>query len=145
MKLYYAAPWFTPEQADIHSRVYKTLKTSGHNVFSPKHELEVGPDANLAVRRKAFQGNIAAILRSDIVIGVTDYKDIGTIWECGFAYACGVAIIYYAETLGDRPFNLMLAQSGLRVVRNCADLLDLLVKIRSTSDLQEVEYEGKVE
>ena len=37
---------------------------------------------------------------------------MGTIWEAGFAYGINKPVIYFAETLGDNQFNLMLAQSG---------------------------------
>ena len=37
---------------------------------------------------------------------------MGTIWEAGYAYGIGKPVIYFAETLGDNQFNLMLAQSG---------------------------------
>ena len=37
---------------------------------------------------------------------------MGTIWEAGYAYGINKPVIYFAETLGDNKFNLMLAQSG---------------------------------
>ena len=46
------------------------------------------------------------------VFAVTDGKDMGTIWEAGYAYGIDKPVLYYAETLGNNQFNLMLAESG---------------------------------
>lgn len=146
MKCYFAAPWFSPEQAAIHARVHTVLRTSRHAMFSPKHELEVKPDDPPRVRRTAFVNNLVQIQQCDFVVAVTDYKDIGTIWECGYAFRSGKPIIYYAETLGDRPFNLMLAESGVAIIRSIEELEQFLHKIESPSDLKIVRpYEGAVE
>lgn len=118
MKIYFAAPWFSTEQASIHKRVEQALDMTSHHIFSPKRELVVKPDDPKSIRAKAFTGNLKAIDDADLVVAVTDYKDIGTIWEAGYAYRGLKPILYYAETLGDRPFNLMLAQSGMGVVRD---------------------------
>ncbi|MEO5366714.1 MAG: nucleoside 2-deoxyribosyltransferase [Magnetococcus sp. WYHC-3] len=148
MNIYFAAPWFTPEQMDIHSRVHDVLKASRHRIFSPKHEMEVSHDAPASVRRRAFVQNLVQIQNSDFILAVTDYKDVGTIFECGYAFRSGRPILYYAETLGDRPFNLMLAESGIRVVRATTELAELLDRIESKRDLQVVSqqtYEGSIE
>ena len=63
--------------------------------------------------------------QADIIVAIYDGKDTGTIWETGFAYASKKPIIYYSETLGDRPFNLMLARTG-NFAANEKELLTLL-------------------
>jgi hypothetical protein len=80
-------------------------------------------------------------------VAVTDYKDVGTIFECGYAYRSGKSIIYFAETLGDKPFNLMLAESGTIIIRSTSELNRILYNIESKSDLEKIryEYEGAVE
>ena len=145
MRIYFAAPWFSPKQAEIHQKVYEILRLSPHDIFSPKHECEVTDESSENDRRRAFVQNLLAIERADLIIAVTDYKDIGTIWECGFAYRANVPITYYAETLGDRPFNLMLAESGIRVVRNGSELYDWLHRITNPGDLAQTKFEGGVE
>ena len=62
-----------------------------------------------------FNDNCNAIKSSRAVFAVTDGKDVGTIWEAGYAHGIGKPVVYYAETLGDNLFNLMLAQSGNEV------------------------------
>lgn len=147
MKIYYAAPWFSPEQADIHARVYNVLVQSGHDVFSPKHACEVKPGATKQQMREAFSMNLKEIGRSHVILAVTDYRDVGTIFECGYAYAVNRPIVYYAETLGDRPFNLMLAESGIAVMRSCPELLEFLSGCEHVMHLEERarSFEGRVE
>lgn len=147
MLVYFAAPWFSPEQAAIHNRVYTTIKASRHRVFSPKHELEVGPDASHEVRKRAFTMNLMQLSLADFVVAVTDYKDVGTIWEAGYAYRSNKPIIYYAETLGDRPFNLMLAESGVAVVKDIEGLDHVLSSIKTPANLLRMKlvYRGRIE
>jgi nucleoside 2-deoxyribosyltransferase len=147
VKIYYAAPWFSTEQADIHERVHAVLKVSRHQIFSPKHELEVRPNDSKDRRRVAFTQNLTHICAADFLVAVTDHKDVGTIFECGYAYRSGKSIIYFAETLGDKPFNLMLAESGTIVIRSTSELNRILYSIESKSDLERIryEYEGAIE
>ena len=57
-------------------------------------------------------------------MAITDEKDIGTIWEAGYAYGIGKEIVYYAETLGNNPFNVMLGKSGIGIFTNHNDLIE---------------------
>lgn len=149
MKIYFAAPWFSPAQQEIHDRVLTVLDESDHKIFSPRRELVVKPDDPKRIRRQAFTGNLKAIDESDLVVAVTDYKDIGTIWEAGYAYRGLKAVLYYAETLGDRQFNLMLAESGIGVVRGTDELRNVLVHQNLNTMVRECmeehDYRGAVE
>jgi hypothetical protein len=121
-KIYFASPWFTPEQEEREERLKAKLRSLGFEVHSPKEEAVCGAISDQETREKIFMGNIWAINDCDIVFVVTDGKDMGTIWEAGYAYgynerqrAVGYEpkkIVYYCETLGNGLFNLMLAQSG---------------------------------
>lgn len=146
MQIYLAAPWFTPTQEDIHDRVLAVLDFSPHRIFSPRRELEVRPDDSDIIQRQAFSGNLRAISGSDMLVAVTDYKDIGTVWECGYAYRAHIPVLYYAETLGDRSFNLMLAQSGIGVVRS-TDQLKEVMYLSTLDDIKRCAptYAGKVQ
>ena len=137
-KVYFAGGWFTPEMEEEHTRLYNLIKDS-YDVFNPKLESKIGQkNGNV----ETFLGNINAIENADIVVVITDRKDMGTIWEAGVAYQSKKPIIYYAETLGDRPFNLMLAMTG-KVAKNENELLMLLnqdLKFEKVNN-----FEGKVE
>lgn len=150
--IYFASPWFTPEQEEREERLKAKLRSLGFNVWSPKEEAVVGAISSYETRQKIFDGNCDAIESSDIVFAVTDGKDMGTIWEAGYAYGLNklnefcscpkIIIVYYCETLGNGQFNLMLAQSGDIVITKFEDLDQLPVLIEKG---RQVHYDGLVE
>ena len=143
MKAYLAGGWFSPEQEEEHTRIYNILKPR-LEVFNPKLAGIVGNNSTQDRMTNVLCGNLKAIDESQIVVVITDRKDMGTIWEAGYAYACKKPIIYYCETLGDRPFNLMLAKTGL-VARNEDELMTLLSKIDTYEFKSYHDYTGTIE
>lgn len=109
---YFASPFFNDEQVEREERMIKHLRKLGFSVFSPKEASLLDAKASQLSRKQTFEGNCEAINNSRAVFAVTDGKDMGTIWEAGYAYGINKPVIYFAETLGDNKFNLMLAQSG---------------------------------
>lgn len=154
MKVYFASPWFNPDQAEREERVKGKLRELGFNVWSPKDNCVCSPIADEAMRKKVFSDNVENIKSCDIIFAITDGKDMGTIWEAGFAngYNAGmedldtfkpIIVVYYCETLGDKgQFNLMLAQSGDIVVTKFEDLNKLPELIQKGEGLS---YAGIVE
>jgi hypothetical protein len=151
-KVYFASPWFTPEQEEREERLKTKLRSLGFVVHSPKEEAVCGAFSDPETRQKIFNGNIEAIMGCDIVFAITDGKDMGTIWEAGYAYginyACGeldiepIKIVYYCETLGDGLFNLMLAQSGDIIITKFDDV-DKLPELLAMD--KKVTYAGRIE
>lgn len=152
-KVYLASPFFKPEQIERIEFIEKLLEEYGYKVFSPRKEFVVKPDASSEDRKKGFNGNCEAIDKCDFVLAVTDGKDMGTIWEAGYAFAKNKPILYFAETLGNNDFNLMLAESGqLGVCKSREELTHVIDDIRTYSDLQryishgdKINYEGIIE
>ena len=154
MKVYFASPWFNPDQAEREERVKGKLHELGFNVWSPKDNCVCSPIADKAMRKKVFSDNVENIKSCDIIFAITDGKDMGTIWEAGFAngYNEGmedsdtfkpIIVVYYCETLGDKgQFNLMLAQSGDVVITKFEDLNKLPELIQKGEGLA---YDGIVE
>lgn len=130
--VYLASPWFTPEQAEREERLRMKLRSLGFEVWSPKEEAICDAISTQETRQRIFDGNVKAIKACDVVFAITDGKDMGTIWEAGFAYGYNeylnrvgydpIIIVYYCETLGGGQFNLMLAQSGDIIITNFEDL-----------------------
>ena len=123
-KIYLAGGWFTPEQEEEHSRIYNCLKDD-YDVVNPKLASLITPGCTDDFMTQTLKGNIENIKNADIVVVIYDYRDTGTIWEAGFAYANKKPIIYYAEKNGNKPFNLMLAKTG-RVAKTMSELILLL-------------------
>lgn len=114
--IYFASPFFNPEQLEREQRLVVKLRQAGYRVFAPRENGILKPDASDEERDFIFQENVKAIRNSRGIFAVTDGKDIGTIWEAGYGSALNKPIIYYAETLGDRQFNIMLANSSNLVI-----------------------------
>lgn len=143
--VYLASPFFRPEQIERVEFIETTLENCGYTVFSPRKEFVVKPNATSEDRKKGFTGNCEAIDKSDFILAVTDGKDMGTIWEAGYAFAKDKPILYFAETLGNNDFNLMLAESGLLgICKSREELTHVLYDIRTYSDLQRyIDYADK--
>lgn len=123
-KIYLAGGWFTPEQDEQHTRIYNLIKDK-FDVFNPRIEGEIDNGTSTDKMSSILIGNIEGIQNADLTIVLYDYRDTGTIWEAGFSYASKKPIIYFAEHLNGRPFNLMLAKTG-RFAANEKDLIKLL-------------------
>ena len=123
-KIYLAGGWFTPEQDEQHTRIYNLIKDK-FDVFNPRIEGEIDNGTSNDKMSSILIGNIEGIKNTDLTIVLYDYRDTGTIWEAGFSYASKKPIIYFAEHLNGRPFNLMLAKTG-RFAANEQDLIKLL-------------------
>ena len=151
-KIYFASPWFTPEQEEREERLKAKLRSLGFDVWSPKEQAVCGTFSDKETRNKIFNGNCDAISQSDIVFAITDGKDMGTIWEAGYAYgfneaceltgASKIIIVYYCETLGDGKFNLMLAESGNIVITKFEDVDKLPALLEANEGM---DYVGKIE
>jgi nucleoside 2-deoxyribosyltransferase len=114
---FFASPFFNPAQVEREEAMKSQLRHIGYHVYSPKEECFLAGNASHEDRQKVFDDNCKAIQACKAVFAITDGKDMGTIWEAGYAYGIKKPILYFAETLGDNPFNLMLAQSGKHVFR----------------------------
>lgn len=151
--LYFASPFFNDEQVEREERIKRILREVGFDVWSPKENSLCNPDASDEIREKTFNDNIRNILISDYIFVVTDGKDVGTIWEAGFAYGMKIysdllslqkkSIIYYCETLPEGgKFNLMLAQSGDYVITHEETLYQLPNLIQKGTGIK---YAGHIE
>jgi hypothetical protein len=146
-KVYYASGWFNPKADEEERRVCKKLKDLGFDVFSPREYFVLKPDASDEDRNRIFAENVKHITDCDVFFGITDYKDMGTIWECGCAAGLNCAdgngrkIVYYAETLPEgAPFNVMLSKSADVVITKFEDI-DKLPELLETGK----KYEGQVQ
>ena len=115
---YLASPFFNDEQRERMSTVLDTLRERGYVVYAPfEHGIVAAEEDNDTIY-KTFLNNVEAIQSSHSVLAITDGKDMGTIWEAGYAYGIGKPVVYYAETLGKNPFNLMLSESGVGILKS---------------------------
>ena len=115
---YLASPFFNDEQINREETIKKTLRGYGFRVYAPREHGIVGSLASQEAVTSTFNSNVEAINNSRMVLAITDGKDMGTIWEAGYAYGNNIPIVYYAETLGNNPFNIMLSESGVGIFKD---------------------------
>lgn len=109
--IYIAAPFFNSEQIEVVENIKKILEEVDLKYFSPKDECmfkpgETTPKCVLDINTKALES-------TTLLVAVTDGKDPGTLFECGYSYAREVPILYvWLSHQAGQKFNLMLAASG---------------------------------
>lgn len=138
-KVYIAAPFFNDVQLNIVESIKAKLKSERVEFFSPKDESMFKQGDN---PKDILDLNCKAIQDAPYIIVVTDDKDVGTIWEAGYAYAIGKPIIYlwlgYDRTM---KFNIMLAASGV-VTHTYKELLEKIVEYKYTDVLTRSDDSG---
>ena len=143
-KIYLAGGWFTPEMEEEHTRIYEAIKDK-FDVFNPRIAGEIDATTSHDKMSQILIGNIEAIKNADLVLVIYDHRDTGTIWESGYAYACKKPVLYYAELLNGKKFNLMLAKTG----NFAANMLDLQLQLNTNETWQFKDvyhsYQGDVE
>ena len=141
MKVYLASPFFNDEQVEREERVKKKLRDFGVTVLSPKEFCFCPPDASDELREKTFKDNLKHIKEADAIFAITNGKDMGTIFEAGFAYGIHKPIIYFCEGLNSQ-FNLMLAQSGNVVLTDDSFTFN---DIQNALNGNKVKFKGEIE
>ena len=116
--------------------------------FSPRWCGMVDDKSTDIEKQAIFHKDIKSIQNSRYVFAITDGKDMGTLFECGYAFANNVPIVYIALDLKG-PFNLMLAKSALRVVRSMDELKKMLCESVKENEcsivIEHKDYEGEIE
>lgn len=144
-KIYFAGGWFNTAQEEEHTRIVKFLNSHDClDVFNPRAMSDFKTGNETDYMSTVLRNNCDAICDADLVVVITDYKDMGTLWESGYAYANKRPIVYYCETLGDKPFNLMLAKTG-RVARNETELHKHLIDPKAYEFKLVHSYDGAIE
>jgi nucleoside 2-deoxyribosyltransferase len=128
--IYIAGPFFNDQELFVIDHIKDMIKTYNYQYFSPKDELMYVP--GVTSPEDILRANMNGLMKTDLLIAVTDGKDPGTMFEAGWAYAKGIPIIYVWLTgTKEQKFNVMLAATG-SVVRSYIQLFKALDDIRLT-------------
>lgn len=150
VKVYLASGWFNPVQAEELSHLEEIFdeRSDFIELASPRRIFICPPDAPKSVQDETFDGNLHHIKTADFLLVNTRDKDIGTIWEAGYAYAHNKPIVYFCAGLPEgAKFNLMLARSGIKVCTSFEQLEDYLDRANAGDDfiLPEEPYDKDIE
>tara|TARA_B100001094_G_C18115975_1_gene764036 strand:- start:508 stop:957 length:450 start_codon:yes stop_codon:yes gene_type:complete len=147
-KIYLASGWFNPTQDAELTQLEKIFdnRVDHFELASPRRIFVCPPNAPKSVQDETFSGNLHHIQTADFLLVNTRDKDIGTIWEAGYAFAFNKPIIYFCAGLpkGAR-FNLMLARSGIKVCTTFEQLEDYLDRVIETGILPDEPYTDAIE
>lgn len=107
-KVYLAAPFFNLAERWVVEEIRDQLLHMEVEVFSPLHDVGVGPGEVVA------KADLAGLDECSVVLAVLNGGDVGTIFEIGYAVAKGIPVIALAQNT--RPEDLkMPVGSGCRV------------------------------
>lgn len=146
-KIYLASGWFNPTQAEELTRLEEICDSREWiDLASPRRIFVCPPNAPKETQDATFDGNLHHIKTADFLIVNTRDKDIGTIWEAGFAFANEVPIVYFCAGLpAGAKFNLMLARSGIKVCTSFEELEDYLDRCYASETLINEPYDQAIE
>ena len=147
-RVYLAAGWFNPAQAAELTELEKIFddRESWIDLSSPRRIFVCPPDAPKETQDATFYGNLEHIEKADFLLVNTRDKDIGTIWEAGYAHANKRPIIYFCAGLpAGAKFNLMLARSGIKVCTSFEQLEDYLDRCKNAGKLLDEPYSAEIE
>jgi nucleoside 2-deoxyribosyltransferase len=88
---YLAGPWFTDGQMARLELIKSILTIHGVTFFSPKDENLFKPGMST---KDVLNANLIAMDSSQFILAITDDKDVGTMFECGWAHALNIPILY---------------------------------------------------
>jgi nucleoside 2-deoxyribosyltransferase len=114
--VYLAAPFFDIGQRWIVEEARALLLNLGAVVFSPVHEVGPGPAEIVA------SADIEGLERADVVFGILNGLDAGTIFELGYAMKKGLPIVVLAQNLKQEDLK-MLAGTGCIVMDDFASAI----------------------
>ena len=118
-KVYIASDMFSTYRKGLINKLAKALRRTGREVYVPhEHEIEGGWSMpNKEWGRRVFEEDVKALDWCDTVIYFCEGMsgDIGSAWECGYAYAKGKKIVL--QFLGEDTdhISLMVANSVTKV------------------------------
>lgn len=147
-RVYLASGWFNETQERELTRLEQIFydRAEDFELYSPRKIFVCKPDASIETQNEVFQGNLIHIEKSTFVLVNTRDKDIGTIWEAGYAYAKNKKIVYFCAGLPEgAKFNLMLARSGIKVCTSFEQLEEYLDKCTNDKILHEEPYMQSIE
>ena len=147
-KIYLASGWFNPTQDAELTQLEKIFddRADHFELASPRRIFICPPNAPKEVQDETFSGNLHHIETADFLVVNTRDKDIGTIWEAGYAFAHKRPIVYFCAGLPEgAKFNLMLARSGIKVCTSFEELENYLDRTIETGELPIEPYSDAIE
>lgn len=127
LKCYIASPFFTNEQLEEVEQIKKILEELKIEYYSPKDFFILKQDASIKEQDKVVYSNEKEILNCDFMICNTNNKDMGSIFEAGYARAFAKSIIYFNSQFP--KFNVMLARTSFACCNTFEQLKESIINL----------------
>ncbi len=141
IKIYICSGFFNEDQNKKLSTMLTACKELKLDIYSPRDDFLYIPGKTDP--QEVFEENLKQIKQSDMLLVSTAGKDMGALWECGYAYALNIPLVFYYPDKG--VFNLMLSQSARAVLTTNKKLYEYLSTIKDTNLVHTVKYTGELE
>lgn len=112
-RVYLAGPFFNMGQMWLINQSKISIEKFGMDVFSPYHELGIGPAEIVA------QADLKGIDDCDVLYALFDDHDPGTLFEIGYAIKAGKKVVIYTEQNNDEHLK-MFEGTGCEIIRDFA-------------------------
>lgn len=126
-KMYVAGPFFSDVQTWSMCDIEKVLANNNVEMFRPRYDAGQIKNMQAATNedlKRVFNNDIKGIDDCDAIIANLTFKDTGTAFEIGYAYAKGIPILLYNDqSISLKKVNLMLAA----VAENFFNSIDELI------------------
>ncbi|MYA31845.1 MAG: nucleoside 2-deoxyribosyltransferase [Gammaproteobacteria bacterium] len=110
-QVYIAAPFFDLGEQWLVEEARTHLLKMGVRVFSPLHDVGIGPASRVT------QQDLKGLDESDAVLAILNSGDPGTVFEVGYAVARGIPVVVLAQNM--RPEDLKMPEgSGCRITQD---------------------------
>lgn len=123
-KIYLAGGWFNEEQRAAMNEMRQACTLAGKaiEVYDPMNNgvYRPGDDPSVMVNE-----NLLGIKNADMVLASTEGKDMGTLFECGYAKGIGIPVVYYYPRR-EGKFNIMLSGTAMAVLTSPSALMQYL-------------------
>lgn len=100
-RVYIAAPFFNMSQRWLVDQVREQLLRLNLEVFSPFHDVGLGSPSEVVPK------DLQAISKSNLVVGLIDGLDTGTIFEIGYARSIGIPVMILSETVNAEALTML--------------------------------------
>lgn len=122
-KVYIAAPFFNAKQLTLVKAIEGELTDLAVEYYSPRVGgilMELSAEEKTQSKGQIYKDNVDQIDSCTHMIAVIDDRDVGTIWEMGYATAKGKTIASISNE--DYGLNVMLAESVKAHIRSVDDI-----------------------
>ena len=133
LKVYIAAPFFSPEQLYVVKSIESLLEQNGIEYFSPRSDgtlKDMTLDERRAKMGEVFRSNVDHMDWCTHAIAFIDDYDTGTVWEMGYLYATHKKIVSFSDNY--YGINVMLNEA---IVAHCKEFGALVPALKG-------KYEG---